>query len=201
MLKLVLLPMVAVIFLSACSTNQPPSKFNTEGDYIGWHCAADNDAPSDWHCEQKTKIAKAITAKTAKSSDTKDSVLAKAEMPPNLTDGSNKAFDNKSEIASQENKITSSSIVGIAKNIGYQLQLGAYVSEKDARAAAKQLIAVSDIRIFPLWSNQRQFFVLLYGHYKSRNAAQEAALLLMETNPALNYWIRTSASIEKARAR
>ena len=198
MLKLVLLPMVAVIFLSACSSNQPPSKFNTEGDYIGWHCAADNDAPSDWHCEQKTKIVK---AKTGKSSDTKDSVLAKADWLPNLTDVSNKAFDNKAEIASQESNVNSSSIVGIAKNTGYQLQLGAYVSEKDARAAAKQLIAVSGIRIFPLWSNQRQFFVLLYGHYKNRDAAQEAALLLMETNPALNFWIRTSASIEKARAR
>lgn len=198
MLKLVLLPMVAVIFLSACSSNQPPSKFNTEGDYIGWHCAADNDAPSDWRCEQKTKIVK---AKTSKSSDTKDSVLAKADMPPNLKDGSNKAFDNKSEIASQKSNVNSSSIGGIAKNTGYQLQLGAYVSEKDARAAVKQLTTDSDIRIFPLWSNQRQFFVLLYGHYKSRDAAQEAALLLMETNPALNYWIRTSASVEKARAR
>ena len=198
MLKLVLLPMVAVISLSACSSNQPPSKYNTEGDYIGWHCAADNDIPTDWRCEQKTKIVK---AKTAKSSDTKDSVLAKADRLPNLTDVSNKAFDNKAEIASQESNVNSSSIVGIAKNTGYQLQLGAYVSEKDARAAAKQLIAVSGIRIFPLWSNQRQFFVLLYGHYKSRDAAQEAALLLMETNPALNFWIRTSASIEKARAR
>lgn len=198
MLKLVLLPMVAVIFLSACSSNQPPSKYNSEGDYIGWHCAADNDVPSDWHCEQKTKIVK---AKTAKRSDTDDSDLAKADILSNLTDGSNKAFDNKSEIASQENKVTSSSIVGITKNTGYQLQLGAYVSEKDAMAAATQLVAVNDIRIFPLWSNQRQFFVLLYGHYKSRDAAQEAALLLMETNPALNYWIRTSASVEKARAR
>ena len=127
--------------------------------------------------------------------------MAKADRLPNLTDVSNKAFDNKAEIASQESNVNSSSIVGIAKNTGYQLQLGAYVSEKDARAAAKQLIAVSDIRIFPLWSNQRQFFVLLYGHYKNRDAAQEAALLLMETNPALNFWIRTSASIEKARAR
>ena len=198
MLKLVLLPMVAVIFLSACSSSQPPSKYNTEGDYIGWHCAADNDIPTDWSCEQKTKIVK---AKTAKSSDTKDSVLGKADRLPNLTDVSNKAFDNKAEIASQESNVNSSSIVGIAKNTGYQLQLGAYVSEKDARAAAKQLIAVSGIRIFPLWSDQRQFFVLLYGHYKNRDAAQEAALLLMETNPALNFWIRTSASIEKARAR
>ena len=197
MLKLVLLPMVAVIFLSACSSNQPPSKYNTEGDYIGWHCAADNDAPSDWRCEQKTKIVK---AKTPKSSDTKEGVSAKADRLPNLTDGSNKAFDNKA-LAPQENEANSLTLVGIIKNTGYQLQLGAYVSEKDARAAAKQLIAVSGIRIFPLWSNQRQFFVLLYGHYKNRDAAQEAALLLMETNPALNFWIRTSASIEKARAR
>ena len=102
---------------------------------------------------------KAKTAKTAEGSDTKDSVLAKADMPPNLTDGSNKAFDNKPQIAPQESNVNSSSIVGITKNTGYQLQLGAYVSEKDARAAAKQLVALIAILEFSLYGQIRDNFL------------------------------------------
>lgn len=189
MLRRVLLPIVAVIFLSACSSNQPPPKYNAQGDYIGWHCAANSEKPSDWRCEKKTSV---VTDTKGTADTDKDNAALATDVSGDIAEATDyrdtpdKAFSQKSEAAA----------IGAH---GYQLQLGAYIKQADAVAAAQQLIIAGNINIVPLWSNQKEFFVLLYGHYKSRAVAEQAVLSLKQENPALSYWIRSAASIAKAR--
>jgi septal ring-binding cell division protein DamX len=189
MLRRVLLPIVAVIFLSACSSNQPPPKYNAQGDYIGWHCTANSEKPSDWRCEKKTSV---VTDAKGTADTDKDNAALATDVSGDIAkatdyrDTPDKAFSQKSEAAA----------IGAH---GYQLQLGAYIKQADAVAAAQQIIIAGNINIVPLWSNQKEFFVLLYGHYKSRAVAEQAVLSLKQENPALSYWIRSAASIAKAR--
>ena len=194
MLKFVLLPMVVGIVLSACSSNQSPSKFNAEGDYIGWHCAADTATPTDWRCVQKTKQIKDV------SSDD-DMRASSSEVASNLSDTTLTEPTSQSEISLLEVADISATTGEISKSVGYQLQLGAYSSHKDAITAAKQIDVTGEVKITSLWSGQSQFFVILYGYYGTRDEAQQAALLLMEANPSLSYWIRSSTSINKAQSK
>ena len=194
MLKFVLLPMVVGIVLSACSSNQPPSKYNDQGDYIGWHCAADTAIPTDWRCVQKIK--------QIKDSSSDDDMRASAtEVASNLSESSLTEPTSKSEMSLLEVVDISATTGEVSKSEGYQLQLGAYSSYKDATTAVKQIDAADDLKITPLWSRQSQFFVILYGYYGTRDEAQRAALLLMEANPSLSYWIRSSTSINKAQSK
>ena len=194
MLKFVLLPMVVGIVLNACSSNQPPSKYNDQGDYIGWHCAADTATPTDWRCVQKTK--------QIKDSSSDDDMRASAtEVASNLSESSLTEPTSKSEMSLLEVVDISATTGEVSKSEGYQLQLGAYSSYKDATTAVKQIDAADDLKITPLWSRQSQFFVILYGYYGTRDEAQRAALLLMEANPSLSYWIRSSTSINKAQSK
>ncbi len=194
MLKFVLLPMVVGIVLSACSSNQPPSKYNAEGDYIGWHCAADTAIPTDWRCVQKTKQIKY-------SSSDDDMRASTSEVASNFSDTTLTEPTSQSETSLLEVVDISATTGEVSKSEGYQLQLGAYSSHKDATIAAKQIDAAGDLKITPLWSRQSQFFVILYGYYGTRDEAQRAALLLMEANPSLSYWIRSSTSINKAQSK
>ena len=151
MLRRVLLPIVAVIFLSACSSNQPPPKYNAQGDYIGWHCAANSEKPSDWRCEKKTSVVTDTDKDNAALATDVSGDIAEAT---DYRDTPDKAFSQKSEAAA----------IGAH---GYQLQLGAYIKQADAVAAAQQLIIAGNINIVPLWSNQKEFFVLLMAIIKA----------------------------------
>ena len=189
MLRQVLLPIVAVIFLSACSSNQAPPKYNAQGDYIGWHCAASSEKPSDWRCEKKTSM---VTDTKGTADTDKDNAALATDVSGDITE----AIDFKNAPDKAYSQESEAAAIGAH---GYQLQLGAYIKQADAVAAAQQLIIAGNINIVPLWSNQKEFFVLLYGHYKSRAVAEQAVLSLKQENPALSYWIRSAASIAKAR--
>jgi septal ring-binding cell division protein DamX len=87
---------------------------------------------------------------------------------------------------------------------GYTVQLGAYLSQAVAeRFADKIITADSDItadtrarlRIQNIIANGQFRFVIVYGHYQTRQQAQNSAERLKVLNPQLEYWVRTVESM------
>lgn len=192
MIKVILFAIVFSIALSACSTNQVPAKYNVDGDYIGWHCSADKNSPVEWSCEQKTQQGDKDNNST--STEVDDTVVKTDAFDADVL-----GSDLKSAKTSHEETYNVATDAEVTITTGYQLQLGAYLSSLDATVAAKKIITVNAVKIASLMSKQTPVFVILYGHYESRDMAQQAALLLLQDNPELSYWIRSSASINNAR--
>lgn len=187
MLKAIFLSLGSIIILSACSWNQSAVKFNTNGDYYSWHCSAHAQSSPTWRCVQNAdQNQKTVADSTA---DTTDS---EADIPDN-----DKLIAESGKSSTQEIHLPNDPAVISDK--GYQLQLGAYSSRIHAVAAAQKIAVNEVLQITELLSNQKPVFVILYGYFSSRDIAQQAVLLLARTNPHLAYWIRSTASIDRAR--
>ena len=186
MFKSTFLMSISIIFLSACSSSQPPIKFDANGNYIGWHCSAHNPSSPTWRCVQNAdQDQKTVADSTA---DTTDSEADRPDTDTLIAE-SDKSSTQRSHLPTDP---------AVISGKGYKLQLGAYSSRILAVAAAQKIAVNQGLQITQLLSKQKPVFVILYGHFASRDEAQQAALLLAQTNPHLAYWIRSTASIDRA---
>jgi len=79
------------------------------------------------------------------------------------------------------------------------VQLGAYLQQAVAEAAADRIIAADGvIRIRDLLSAERMVYVIVYGQYPTRQAAEVAAQELVTQNNNLNYWVRPIKSMRES---
>lgn len=191
MLKSTYLMFMPIIVLGACSSSQPLTKFDANGDYIGWHCSGKNKSSSTWHCVQNTDQDHQLVASEEIPTGSTDLKTERSPIDPSITANDSNQSSTE-EIEKQQN--TTINPYG-----GFQVQLGAYSSHNLAIRAAHKLSLTQDLRITQLWSKQKPVFVILYGHFSSRDKAEQEVLLLTQTNPHLTYWIRPTASIEKAK--
>mgnify|MGYP003322827130 FL=1 len=191
MFKSTYLLSMPIIFLSACGLSKSATKLDVNADDTGWHCSANAQLSPTWNCVQNT--------------NQKHKLVATKDM---ITDSSDSKIDllaNDALIIGAEPDISSTKQISVSHNRtmiahdSFQVQLGAYSSRKLAVMAAQKFVFSEELRITQLWSKQRSVFVILYGYFSSRDKAEQAVLFLTQTSPDLAYWIRPTASIDKAR--
>ncbi len=79
---------------------------------------------------------------------------------------------------------------------GYVLQVGAFLDEANARAAATEINS-KRLFILPIRSEQQDWYVLLYDNYATREIAARAALQFERDHPQMSTWIRPAGLIRK----
>ena len=107
----------------------------------------------------------------------------------------------ESSTASGENTLVENTLVKntpvfeISGN-GYTVQLGAYLSQPMAEAAADKIVlSQGALRVRDIIVDERYLFVVVYGQFQQSKQAKAAAEQLAELNPGLNYWVRSIASM------
>ena len=95
-----------------------------------------------------------------------------------------------------ENTLVKNTPVFEISGNGYTVQLGAYLSQPMAEAAADKIVlSQGALRVRDIIVDERYLFVVVYGQFQQSKQAKAAAEQLAELNPGLNYWVRSIASM------
>ena len=95
-----------------------------------------------------------------------------------------------------ENTLAKNTAVFEISGNGYTVQLGAYLSQPMAEAAADKIVlSQGALRVRDIIVDERYLFVVVYGQFQQSKQAKAAAEQLAELNPGLNYWVRSIASM------
>lgn len=188
-----LLFIAILFFLSACTLFDSTSNA-TSGKGKDWHCEADI-VSEQWHCTEGAAKADPAVKKQQAQSARQDASKSPAQFI--------EVQQPDQAVAEQLPQSSVETVFDISAN-GYTVQLGAYLSQAVAeRFADKIITADSDItadtrarlRIQNIIANGQFRFVIVYGHYQTRQQAQNSAERLKVLNPQLEYWVRTVESM------
>jgi len=208
-------PIVASTFLmlTACSSISSLPGAAPDEEYIGWHCEGDVESTDNWNCsEQLMKGGVLVSQNQAQASaNTKISSVNSESNEP--SDDYSKFESDKTIEADQAKTVVESSTASgentlventLVKNTpvfeisgnGYTVQLGAYLSQPMAEAAADKIVlSQGALRVRDIIVDERYLFVVVYGQFQQSKQAKAAAEQLAELNPGLNYWVRSIASM------
>ena len=213
-------PIVASTFLmlTACSSISSLPGAAPDEEYIGWHCEGDVESTDNWNCsEQLMKGGVLVSQNQAQASANAKTSSVNSESNEPSDDYSEFESDKtikadqaktvvESSTASDENTLVENTLVEntLVKNTpvfeisgnGYTVQLGAYLSQPMAEAAADKIVlSQGALRVRDIIVDERYLFVVVYGQFQQSKQAKAAAEQLAELNPGLNYWVRSIASM------
>lgn len=189
MFKLIWLTSLLLAGLTACTSNFVPSKVDSNGAYIGWHCEGDVNSQQLWHCSKKTMKDGMPAAPGEYSSDPAmtGSVIAEP-----LT------VESAPAVSSAQPRPQASSGPRVGPKGGFTIQIGAYTDRQVAESVVEALAVQVDIRIVDIVVKGQGFSAVVLGHYSSLEEAQQAADQLLKEQSS--YWIRSMRSLSDAAA-
>ena len=178
--------------LSACASIDSADAQAGAEEYVGWHCDGDINSKTNWRCRE-------TALKSGVPLASKDDVNPSDNPPASAPKSSDTAVVAETVPASAlESSASSVKPLDISAD-GYTVQLGAYLQQAVAEAAADRIIAADGVlRIRDLLSAERMVYVIVYGQYPTRQAAEVAAQELVTQNNNLNYWVRPIKSMRES---
>jgi len=197
--------------LTACSSISALPGAAPDEEYIGWHCEGEVETTDNWNCSEQLMKGGVLVSQDQASANTKTSSVNSESTEPS-DDHSELELDETIE-ADQAKTVAESSMASgekavientLAKNTavfeisgnGYTVQLGAYLSQPMAEAAADKIVlSQGALRVRDIIVDERYLFVVVYGQFQQSKQAKAAAEQLAELNPGLNYWVRSIASM------
>ncbi|WIO74044.1 SPOR domain-containing protein [Porticoccaceae bacterium LTM1] len=84
---------------------------------------------------------------------------------------------------------------------GFTLQLAALANESAVeKFIAENGLQKSTLESHLIYSNGRPWFAVTAGHFPDRESAEQRGLALQQQHPGIDYWIRSMASLQKAKS-
>ena len=191
MFKLIWLTSLLLAGLTACTSNFVPSKVDSNGEYIGWHCEADVNSQELWHCSKKTmKEGVPADMPAAPGEYSSDPVMTGSVIAEPLI------VESAPGVASAQPRPQVSSGPRVRLKGGFTIQIGAYADRQVAESVVEALAVQVDIRIVDIVVKGQGFSAVVLGHYSSLEEAQQAADQLLKEQSS--YWIRSMRSLSDA---
>lgn len=95
--------------------------------------------------------------------------------------------------------VETQSQISLAVTTGFTLQLGALANESAVdEFIAEHGLAESTLRRHLIYRDGRPWFAVTVGHFANRAAAELQGQQLQQQHPAIDYWVRSMASLQKA---
>lgn len=186
----ILLLSTAIFYLNACTLFDDTSFAISRQEYLGWYCEADIDISDQWRCSKRL-MSDALPIDKPQPKG-KTPLIDKPQAPEKIP---KKTL--KQEVGQESGQDIYASF-DIAAD-GYTVQLGAYLSKGMAEQSAGKIITDGDqLVVHSIIADGQYKFVIVQGHYPTRQQAQAAAERLIALNPQLEYWVRSIKSLRNS---